>query len=44
MRELNEKTAMTFVFSTHDEMIKKRANRIVTIKDGKVAGDERRNA
>lgn len=43
MRELNERTGMTFVFSTHDEMIMKRARRVITIKDGKIAGDEQRN-
>lgn len=44
MRELNERTGMTFVFSTHDEMIMKRARRVITIKDGKIAEDERRAA
>lgn len=44
MRELNEKTGMTFVFSTHDEMIMRRARRVITIKDGKIAGDEKRAA
>lgn len=43
MRDLNERTGMTFVFSTHDEMIMKRARRVITIKDGKIAGDEQRN-
>jgi putative ABC transport system ATP-binding protein len=43
MRELNAKTGMTFVFSTHDEMIMKRARRVITIKDGRVASDERRD-
>ncbi|HEX9654890.1 MAG TPA: ABC transporter ATP-binding protein [bacterium] len=42
MRELNERTGMTFVFSTHDEMIKKRAQRVITIKDGMIASDEQR--
>jgi putative ABC transport system ATP-binding protein len=42
MRELNEKSGMTFVFSTHDEMIMRRARRVITIKDGKIAGDEKR--
>jgi putative ABC transport system ATP-binding protein len=42
MRELNERTGMTFVFSTHDEMIMKRARRVVTIKDGMIASDEQR--
>jgi putative ABC transport system ATP-binding protein len=40
MRTLNEKNSMTFVFSTHDEMIKQRARRVITIKDGRVAADE----
>jgi putative ABC transport system ATP-binding protein len=39
MRELNEKTGMTFVFSTHDKMIMERARRVVTLKDGLVAED-----
>ncbi len=44
MRELNEKTGMAFVFSTHDEMIMERARRVITIKDGRIAGDEKRAA
>ncbi len=43
MRELNERTGMTFVFSTHDEMIMRRARRVITIKDGKISDDEKRN-
>ncbi|MCG3154686.1 MAG: ABC transporter ATP-binding protein YtrE [bacterium] len=43
MRGLNERTGMTFVFSTHDEMIMKRARRVITIKDGLIAGEERRD-
>lgn len=42
MRELNEKTGMTFVFSTHDEMIMERAKRLVILKDGKIDSDETR--
>jgi putative ABC transport system ATP-binding protein len=42
MRALNETTGMTFVFSTHDEMIMKRARRVIMIKDGKIASDEKR--
>jgi putative ABC transport system ATP-binding protein len=42
MRDLNEKTGMTFVFSTHDEMIMERAKRLVILKDGKIDSDERR--
>jgi putative ABC transport system ATP-binding protein len=40
MRELNQSTGMTFVFSTHDTMIMERASRLVTLKDGRIAGDE----
>ncbi len=40
MRELNEETGMTFVFSTHDAMIMERARRLITIRDGMIAGDE----
>lgn len=40
MRELNRNTGMTFVFSTHDQMIMERASRLVTLKDGLVESDE----
>jgi putative ABC transport system ATP-binding protein len=39
MRELNQETGMTFVFSTHDENVMKRARRLITLKDGRIAGD-----
>jgi len=39
MRELNHKTGMTFVFSTHDEDVMQRARRLITLKDGRVASD-----
>jgi putative ABC transport system ATP-binding protein len=42
MRELNKKTGMTFLFSTHDRMVMQRADRIITLKDGKVEKDERK--
>lgn len=40
MKELNEKTGMTFIFSTHDTMVMERARRVVTLKDGKIASDK----
>lgn len=43
MRELNRSTGMTFLFSTHDGMIMERATRLITLKDGRVASDERRS-
>jgi putative ABC transport system ATP-binding protein len=39
MHELNSKTGMTFVFSTHDENVMERARRLVTLKDGRIAGE-----
>ena len=42
MRELNRKTGMTFLFSTHDPMVRERADRVITLKDGRVIKDERR--
>ncbi len=39
MRELNERTGMTFVFSTHDQMIMERAKRLVVLKDGHIEKD-----
>jgi len=41
MRQLNEDQGVTFVFSTHDEMIMKRARRLIHLRDGLVALDER---
>ena len=41
MRELNQKTGMTFVFSTHDNLVIEKAQRIVTLQDGKIKNDER---
>ena len=39
MEELNRKYEMTFVFSTHDERVMKRARRIVRLVDGKIEED-----
>jgi putative ABC transport system ATP-binding protein len=42
MRDLNEKSGMTFLFSTHDQKIMERARRLVTLEDGVIQSDERR--
>jgi putative ABC transport system ATP-binding protein len=42
MRELNNESGMTFVFSTHDSMIMEKAKRLVLLKDGKIDKDETR--
>ena len=36
MAELNEKTGMTFLFSTHDKMVMERAKRVIVLKDGQI--------
>ncbi len=40
MRDLNEKRGMTFIFSSHDQMIMDRARRLVSLKDGRIDDDE----
>jgi putative ABC transport system ATP-binding protein len=40
MRELNRKTGMTFLFSTHDPMVMERADRVISLKDGTVEKDQ----
>jgi len=42
MERLNSEENMTFVFSTHDARVMKKAHRIVTIEDGKIIGDDRK--
>ena len=42
MEELNKKYEMTFIFSTHDAKVMKRARRIVTLVDGRVDKDVKR--
>ena len=39
MRELNETKGMTFVFSTHDDMIMEKSRRLVLLKDGRIHSD-----
>lgn len=39
MEELNKEENITFIFSTHDARVVKRAKRIITIEDGKVMSD-----
>lgn len=42
MRRLNEKTGMTFLFSTHDRMIMDKARRLIVLKDGEIESDIQR--
>lgn len=41
MERLNHEHAMTFIFSTHDARVIRRAHRVITIEDGVVTSDER---
>jgi putative ABC transport system ATP-binding protein len=43
MRELNESSGVTFLFSTHDQRIMERARRLIVLKDGLIDRDERRS-
>lgn len=39
MREINETADTTFIFSSHDPKIIERANRVIELVDGKIAGE-----
>lgn len=43
MEKLNQEENMTFIFSTHDARVMKRARRVITLEDGRVISDERTN-
>ncbi len=43
MEKLNLEHGMTFVFSTHDQRVMKRARRVITLRDGQVISDETRS-
>lgn len=40
MAKLNEEEKITFLFSTHDQRVIKKARRVITLVDGKIASDE----
>jgi putative ABC transport system ATP-binding protein len=42
MEELNEKN-VTFIFSTHDQRVVNKARRVITLEDGKIIRDIRKN-
>jgi putative ABC transport system ATP-binding protein len=42
MRRLNQKSGITFIFSTHDPKIMDRARRLITLEDGRIESDETR--
>jgi putative ABC transport system ATP-binding protein len=43
MARLNREHGVTFLFSTHDPMVMEAARRLVRLKDGRIAEDERRS-
>ena len=43
MERLNRELGTTFIFSTHDPRVMERARRLLTLVDGKIEEDERRN-
>jgi putative ABC transport system ATP-binding protein len=42
MRRLNEDQGVTFLFSTHDPEVINAARRVIRLRDGLIASDERR--
>ncbi len=43
MEELNRKENITFIFSTHDQRVMNKAHRVITLEDGKIISDVRKN-
>jgi len=39
MQDLNKEYGMTFIFSTHDSKVIKRARRVITLEDGEITND-----
>ncbi|MCK4677573.1 MAG: ABC transporter ATP-binding protein [Bacteroidales bacterium] len=44
MEKLNKEEKITFIFSTHDARVVKKARRVITVEDGKVISDEKFSA
>jgi putative ABC transport system ATP-binding protein len=40
MLELNKEEGVTFVFSSHDDLVLERARRVIRLDSGQVVGDE----
>jgi putative ABC transport system ATP-binding protein len=39
LRRLNEEKGMTFLFSTHDQAVMRRAGRLIRLQDGRIIED-----
>jgi len=44
MEQLNREEGITFIFSTHDPRVMKKARRVITVEDGKVISDQSKSA
>jgi len=44
MEQMNRQHQVTFLFSTHDDRVVKRARRVITLRDGRIVKDERRES
>lgn len=44
MRKMNHEEHITFIFSTHDQRVIDKADRIITLEDGKIVDDHLRNS
>jgi len=42
MEDLNRDMGMTFLFSSHDPEVIKRAKRLIVLRDGEIVSDERK--
>ncbi len=42
MQKMNAERQTTFVFSTHDALVRKHARRVIVLKDGQIDSDERK--
>jgi len=40
MKKLNQEKKITFIFSTHDRMVREYARRLVQIRDGQIVNDQ----
>ena len=40
MKDMNQKSGVTFIFSTHDRMVMDFAQRVITIRDGRIIDDQ----
>jgi putative ABC transport system ATP-binding protein len=43
MEQLNKEEKITFIFSTHDQRVVKKARRVITLEDGKIKSDKQKN-